>query len=272
MENEHRPHENKIEILPKGDYFETDEEGFLVNPASIEKIQPEWRPAVDDVVEAFKQKYGPKLKNVHLRGSVSKGKADQDISDLDTFAFVDLTQDEIDDQWPSEEVIFSLSQRYPFIKGFELAVDALSDAEQKVLKLNQSVCIYGEPLEVKRLKIDKELVALFHWENYEKELNDARNDTTNFLQQDATEKDIQDKCVWVMKKILRTGAEVTTERSGKYTRDLYSCYQIFSEYYPEKAAEMYEVLDYALNPTADPQKILKIIDGLGTWLTDLINN
>jgi len=30
---------NKIEIQPKGSYFQTDENGFLVNPASFEKLQ-----------------------------------------------------------------------------------------------------------------------------------------------------------------------------------------------------------------------------------------
>lgn len=260
MEKENIPDKYKTEVLPKGSYFETDEEGFLVNPASVEKIQPEWRAAIDDVVEVFKKKYGDNLKSVYVRGSVSKGEAVQGISDLDTFAFVDLDEDEISPEW-TQEAELDLKEKYPFIEGFELAANSLSDAEQKILMLNQSACVYGEPLEVKRLKID-EVPENSNWQSYVERLDDAKS----FLQKDITEKQIKNKCVWVMKTILRLGAEATIKRSGKYTRDLYPCYQIFSEYYPEKEPEMREVLDYALNPTSDSQKVLEILNGLDGWL------
>ena len=38
MEKESKKIEN-VEIEPRGSYFEVDEEGYLINPASEEKIQ-----------------------------------------------------------------------------------------------------------------------------------------------------------------------------------------------------------------------------------------
>jgi hypothetical protein len=73
---------NRIEIQPKGSYFETDEEGFLISPASIEKIQEEWKPVIDDVVKAYQEAYGDKLRAVYVRGSVAKGEAIENVSDL----------------------------------------------------------------------------------------------------------------------------------------------------------------------------------------------
>jgi len=43
-----------IEIQETGSYFKIDEDGYLINPASIEKIQEEWKPLVDEVVESYK--------------------------------------------------------------------------------------------------------------------------------------------------------------------------------------------------------------------------
>lgn len=41
---------NKIEVQPKGSYFQTDVDGFLINPTSMEKVQEKWKPIIDDVV------------------------------------------------------------------------------------------------------------------------------------------------------------------------------------------------------------------------------
>ena len=86
---------NKIEIKPMGSYFELDSDGYIMNPASIEKIQSKWYPAIDDVIEVYKKVCGDKLINIYVRGSVAKGQAVEGISDLDTYAFIEgpLTSD-----------------------------------------------------------------------------------------------------------------------------------------------------------------------------------
>jgi hypothetical protein len=47
---------------------------------------------------------------------------------------------------------------------------------------------------------------------------------------------------------------------------LYLCYKDFSEYYPEKQELMLEVLQYALNPTSDKNKIIEIRNAFVPWL------
>jgi len=83
---------------------------------------------------------------------------------------------------------------------------------------------------------------------------------------------IRGECQWVMKGIVRVGLELVLERSGKYSRDLYPCYEVFSEYYPEKEAEMKEALYLALNPTGDKEVIKKVIGGLGKWLEEEVKS
>lgn len=71
-----------------------------------------------------------------------------------------------------------------------------------------------------------------------------------------------------MKGLIRVGMELVIERSGKYTRDLYPCYEAFSEYYPDREADMREALYYALNPTSDMQVLKRIADTLGQFLLE----
>jgi uncharacterized protein len=67
---------------------------------------------------------------------------------------------------------------------------------------------------------------------------------------------------------LRSGFELTMNRSKRYTRDLYRCYETFAEYYPEKEPEMREVLCLALNPITNKEKLYELMTGLGGWLQE----
>ena len=260
------PTKNKIEIQPKGSYFQTDENGFLINPASVEKVQEKWKPLIDDIVEAYKNKYGEKLKNVFIRGSVAKGEAVEGVSDIDTFAYVDLSKEELKDNNTNRDIRKHIEEKYDFVEDIEMGAFPLSDIPDDHIILNQSLCVYGEPISIPKLKVGKEMAIhsptfhnRFKW--FEK-----------FLEKDESEEEIKKSCVWLMKGLLRVGFELTMERSQKYTRDLYRCYETFSEYYPEKEPEMREVLDLALNPIADKQKMKEIMDSLGAWLLAEIPN
>ncbi len=256
---------NKIEIQPKESYFQIDENGFLINPASLQKIQEEWKPVVDDIVEAYKNHFGQKLKNVYIRGSVAKGEAIKNISDVDSVSYIDLPRDSIDTEW-KEEARNKIEKKYPFIEGVELICRPFAISSMNIIFLNQSVCIYGKPIDVQKVKPGKDM--MFHIPN----LKSRAVLLKEKLQNAESEKSIKSACVWFAKDMLRTGFEITMERSQKYTRDLYSCYETFSEYYPEKESEMREVLDLALNPTADKKKIKEIQDNLGAWLLAEIPN
>jgi len=252
---------NEVEIKPLGSYFEIDENGHVINPASVDKIQEEYKPAIKDIVEAYKNHFDAHLHSVYLRGSVAKGQAVENISDIDTFAYVDLPKDEIGTLWQSEAKN-KLKALYPFAEEIELISRPLSAALDSTIILNQSICVYGEPVEVPKIKPGKEM--MLHTPDLtgritfsEKKLDDAKS-----------EEEIKAACVWIMKNMLRTGFEITMERSGRYTRDLYPCYKGFSEYYPEREVQMKEILHYALNPTADKEKIKSIRDAFIPWLIE----
>jgi hypothetical protein len=150
-----KPPENKIQIKPTGSYFEVDENGYLKNPASLDKVQEKWRPVLEDVVEVYKKHFGDKLINVYVRGSVPKGQAVEDISDLDSFAYVDLEDDEIESGWQSEARKW-LKEKYPFVEDFEIYAESLP--ENPGFIISQSLCLYGKEIEVKKRKPGNDMI------------------------------------------------------------------------------------------------------------------
>lgn len=150
--------------------------------------------------------------------------------------------------------------KYDFIEGVELGASPMETSSKKALTLNQSVCVFGDPVEVPRLTIDKSLIK------HAKVLCETNEGVRRGVEQNSDPEWVKGKCTWYMKELLRSANEITLERSHKYTRDLYKCYELFSEYYPEKESEMREVLYLALNPTEDKVKLVHMVDTIGTWL------
>lgn len=253
----------EIPIREIGRYFDVDSEGQLVNPASMEKIQEEWLPVVSDIVEKYKAEYGSTLHSVYVRGSVGKGDAVAGISDVDTFAYVTSKKEEIKTDWMdlSEK---EMLVKYPFIQGVELNVDPVGDASNDRILILQSACVYGPDLGkmMSKIKVGKE--TLSHVYSFAKDL--SWFDEWYLKTQEPEE--IKSCCMWLMKRFLRTGLELIMERAGLYTRDLYPSYKVFAEYYPEKDAEMKEVLYLTLNPTDDLGLIKRVRDNLGSWLEE----
>jgi uncharacterized protein len=259
--------ETAIPIREIGTYFEKDSEGYLINPAAPEKIQEEWRPIVKDIVEAYKTHYGESLDAVYVRGSVGKGEAVAGISDVDTFAYVNLPKEEIKTDWmkKTEE---ELLEKYKFVQGVELSADPTEVTKDDVLFIRQSACVYGNDLNnvLPKIKVGKDTLGHVYW------FGEDMKKFDEWISTPQDSENIRSKCTWLMKRFLRTGIELTMERAGLYTRDLYPCYKVFAEYYPDKESEMKEALYFAINPAADVEVLKRIRNNLGSWMEEQVKN
>lgn len=253
----------EIPIREIGKFFDVDIDGYLINPASKDKIAIEWQPVVEDIVEAYKLHYGSSLHSVYIRGSVAKGDAVLGISDIDTFGYTSQEKKEIKTDW-MDSFEKEMLTKYPFVQGVELSIDPLEDAHNDRILILQSACVFGEDLNEKMPKIKVGKETLGHIYSFPKNLTWFDEWTTKPQET----KEIKNTCTWLMKRFLRTGLELTMERAGLYTRDLYPSYKVFAEYYPEKEAEMKEVLYLALNPTDNLDTIKRIRNDFGVWLTE----
>lgn len=258
-----RPIINKIK--PIGSFFQTDVDGFIVNTTSPEKIQSAWLPAVEMVRDAYKKHFGERLHSVYIRGSVAKGEAIDNISDIDSFAVVTLSHDDIETSW-SKDFVREIIEQFPFVVGVETGAIPLEELKghkgDRIMIKTQSICVYGENLADTLPPLKPGIDTAQHIKGIEREINK----TKEWLQEERTNEEVERHCTWIMKRIIRSGFELVMERSQKYTRDLYPCYEGFSGYYPEKKEEMYEVLELAIEPTSDKKEIIAILDNLGNWL------
>jgi len=258
-----------IEIKPMGSYFELDSEGYIINPASLDKIPDKYKKILDEIVGIYKKSCGDKLINVYVRGSVAKGEAVDFVSDFDTLGFAKIP--DIQDKEKFIEIFTnyrqiandlkeSLEKKYDFVTGIEIQIYPSHKVKNNIIILSQALCIYGEPFVLPKLKPGRDLMSHTpSFENFFKELDEFYLSNTS---QDRNKM----KCSYAMKRLLRIGFEITMERSNRYTRDLYRCYETFSEFYPEKEPQMKEILFLAINPISDKNKIKEIMESFGKWL------
>ena len=202
------------------------------------------------------------MHSIYLRGSVARGNNVDGFSDIDVFAIIY----DIEDRWKiadwQPDLQKELQIEFPFVKEVEVMLTQyFKDFYQKNPRLamiikTQSLCIYGEDLieEIPPFLPNKKMILNLTW--LEEDLND-------FLQKETiAQKDYQE----IAKILIRSGFELVKEKEQKFTTDLYLCYQVFSEYYPEKEKEMREVLHLYLNPIEDDLYLKNLIEDLGNWM------
>jgi hypothetical protein len=69
-----------------------------------------------------------------------------------------------------------------------------------------------------------------------------------------------------MKRILRSGVEILTIETGQYSRDLYTCYYLFSQRFPIHKKDMYDAFLLALKPTSNIERMMGLVDKLGAFI------
>jgi hypothetical protein len=249
-----------IQILKTGKLFKPNKDGNLVNEASIGKIRPPWKSAVEAVKESYIHNLGDLLHSVYIRGTVARGKAVEEISDVDSTAVV-LKVADFDPTWFQVEQR-KLKNQFQFVSKFEFSlipIDELLDPKkrisQKFFLKTQSVCIYGEDVakQIPEFKITDDLAQRFY-RGLESDIKIAKANLT------------KNKCQWIAKRILRAGFALVMVREQAYTRDLYPSYEVFSKYYPNKEKEMKKALELAINPIDDRNSLLQFLDSFGGWL------
>lgn len=252
----------KREIKAHGAYYKVDEQGFLMNPASIPEVQSDWFSIVSDITEKIKMRYGENLHSVYLRGSVAASCADFGFSDLDMFV---LLHTENKMYWESipESKVWESHYRNQFA-GFH-SLDVYQSSYSKNFQTDypalacivktQSVCVYGEDIskDIKAYKATDMQAIHIKW---------LRKDLDCFYENIC---DVQ-ACQDVMKVFLRAAFDLVMEKDGRYTNSLYFCWRSFSEHYPEKEQDFRQALDWYLNPIANKDVLMSYLKEHGEWL------
>lgn len=271
-------------IQPIGGLFRTDDDGYLVNDCSLDRVRSPWREAVLAITEAFLRSLGPHLHSLYLRGSVARGLALDGVSDIDTIALLLGEPATWDTAW---SVTFreDMARRYPFQAGIDLGFfpyEAVMAPERptltwrerrqrrphwgyvRFLLKTESLCLAGEDV-TSSIPAYKPGAALVHYAL----LLDAQ--LRSVEQQLAVASDaeaVQRHCRWLMRIIVRAGFELVMEREQSYTHDLSPSYQAFARHYPHHAPPMRQALEWAMNPITEGTVLQAFLSSFGRWLTE----
>ncbi|HAG07961.1 MAG TPA: hypothetical protein DCK87_00050 [Desulfotomaculum sp.] len=241
------------------------EDGKLYMPDSEVNIQKRYQAPIDDVLNFFKKLNNKNIYSIYLRGSIVFGLGIKNISDIDFF-IVTLRPLVDFDRLTIKKYMDKLNKKYPFITKFDIGyftLDQILAMKENVLIKLTSLCIYGKDIKdkIKNPRPGKDVaISLSH---LEEEIFKTKNEIRIGLYNKTNTKAM---CVWIMKRIVRSGLELVSEREKCFTRDLGLCFEKFSKYYPDKKDDMHKALILALKPTNNTKVIEKTFNNLGEWL------
>lgn len=261
-------------IKPLGSFSNIDPDGYIINCSDIQKLPSKWRSALDEIIQEYIHNLGEQnIESVVVRGSVARGEPVDNISDIDTIAIVH-NLDGLDKSWitPTTE---KLSLKYPFITGFELVLwdsEKVNNPQSKNMRFmlkTQSVTVWGKDIIADIVKVKPELeTARSLLRSFPASLTQAQER----LEQEAENEKVKNECRWISKRIVRAGFYLVMPRARKFTKDLYPSYMTFSEYYPNKEADMKKTLEYCIEPTSNKQELRDFISDFGGWLNEEIQS
>jgi uncharacterized protein len=205
---------------------------------------------------------------VYVRGSVPLGEPRDFVSDLDTFAVVTGPAPPAV-PWAAEHSR-EVARRWPFVAGVEASVHRLdvAVASRPVAAMIKLVgaCVHGEDLAPRIRGFRPGIELVFHAWDLPRDTAWARR----LLASASNPGLVDETCVWISKRLVRSGFELVMERAGCYTRDLAACRDLFAAYHPQQAAVMDEALSLALSTRGDHERCLRVLDQLGDWLHEAV--
>ena len=216
-----------MKIKRIGNYLQIDDRGYLVNRSNIQNNQNHWLSATEAVPEIYLTNWTDEIHSIYVRGSIAKGLAIDNVSDLDSFAVLKPGKFESTDvgdrakvqTWMrnSEE---KLQARFPFITGLEVGLESFESIKDRnniysfIIKV-EATCIYGQDLgsQIAPYKLNHDIAFQtkyihFHLEQFWSEYPNE------------TEKEKKLWLNWLMRRFLRLGMELVMQNEQRYTRDL----------------------------------------------------
>ncbi|MEI6044567.1 MAG: hypothetical protein WCS37_09445 [Chloroflexota bacterium] len=252
-----------------GRLWQLDEDGFLVNDASSEKIVPPYEAVVAVVKETYLKYARDSIHSIYLRGSIPRGLALEGVSDVDTFAItfgeppaLNLAQIKAESNAILESHPCITKAEFNFFPSAEVITPHRFSTQGFLIK-TQAVCLYGENLapQFPNYRPDK-FVANDHLSQIKRDINRA-------IAEIKSSTDPQNTLYWcrrTMKSIIRSGFALVMLDERAYSKDIRLCYEFFIKYFPTQSNNMLRAVELAIEPSSDLVEVLSLLENLGGWL------
>lgn len=135
-----------------GRFCESDKNAYILNDASLTKVESDFLMIIEEVVEMYQTHLGLDLHSIYIRGSVPRGLGIKGVSDLDTIAITNKKPKDIDLKW-ADKAEREINNKFSAVKGVEFSFyqikDIIETAAFSIIPFiikTQSVCVHGEDL------------------------------------------------------------------------------------------------------------------------------
>ncbi|MFP4008673.1 MAG: hypothetical protein ACLFV6_11815, partial [Spirulinaceae cyanobacterium] len=257
-------------IEPFGRFLSVDAKGYIVNDCGLNLIRDRWLDLVLAWQEGCIAALNSNLISLYLRGSIPRGLAVENLSDLDGIAIV-RSEISSEQQLALESLQQELRSRFPFCTKIEtqiLSPEILSPASDWGIFLKtQGLNLYGVDFnpQLPPVSLGKHLISTAF------QLEEDITQTCQDIRQFRYSRDrLRHKCAWLSRRLVRSGFELVMDREQAYTRDLYPCYLAFSRHFPEQERQMRRCLALSLNPSIYYNALLVFWQDFGGWLVEQI--
>ena len=241
-----------------GRFLGVDDLGYVEPDVAIDNVGAIWKPLVAFVRDVLMNRQG--VRSVYIRGSIPRGLAIENISDADFIYFSETNFEAAD-----IELERTIEAKFAFVNGLELsrldrtAFDKIRASQKRpyfhMLLKTQCLFLAGDDIarDIKPFQIGPEMVS--HVFSLESEFSRL----PRWLEQARKSGVEQSMRQWFSRKIVRSGFEVTMDRSNCFTRDLYLCYEQFAQFYPAWSEQMFRVLVNCLNGGESPLQYREVV-------------
>lgn len=240
-----------------GTYYPMDEGGRVLNRAKLENILPPWDEVVAALMECYEEKLGDQLHSVWLRGSVVAGTAVPDVSDLDSFAFVQRLGEK---KWEKpawgQAASDKLTRQFPFVTEIEFVLSSwgadFADKYPQLLPMmkTQAIQIGGEVVDLPgKQPLLADLKRNGRWIQEDWEAFLARLDNSEHMRT-------------FIKTFIRGAFEEVMEKEGKYATDFHPCVESIAFYRPDWQEKLVEMVDIFCEPWGKGGRLRDIASGM----------
>lgn len=245
-----------------GRFYQTDVSGNLINECAISNVHSEFIGDIDRLTTICKEVAPPaKLHSLYLRGSVPRGLASPEHSDIDSFAILEADRD-ICAEFQAKVRLgcLSIKRKVDFCAFTLENVKTLPEWELAFVIKVHGLCVYGRDLipSLHDYRPSKTIVA--GCANIADAVNHAKQ---SLLRMPDSASHVYK---WIAKRYVRTGLALCIERDQRYSPDLWPCYCVFRDWYPDHSQDMLTALEVAVNDTLDPTAGGRLLDGFAQWI------
>lgn len=261
--------------MNRGRFWSVDADGYILNDARPEYLQPPFAEMVEAAVAAYLRHIADTVHSIYVTGSVARGRAVPGESDLNMVALLTSETDPLLllEDWigPAEE---ALLDRFPQISDIQLETwpdgyvftDPTEFSIGAFILKTHSVCVYGA--DVAPELPDYRISAAIANDDIVQIAADL-DDALAAIEADSSVEAVHYWCRRAMKQVLWTGFSLVMLDETKHTRDVDLCAEVFARHYPAHAAAIQQAFDRVTQPLDDAAALRAELAAIQGWLLPL---